>query len=540
MNIKNLTMSYGTKKLYNDINLIIKENEKVGLIGPNGAGKTTLFKIIMNIENPDHGKIIFKPGTRINWLPQVIENDLTTTNIDVFTYLLNARPIEKLTKELEKYYQKVANTKNEKEQTKIFNKIDKTQKKLEYYNYLSAENELLKIISGMKLEDLLDKKIKELSGGQKSKVAFAKLLYSVPEVILLDEPTNHLDKETKEYVTNYLKNYQGSIYIISHDIDFLNKIITKTLYLNPQEKTLKLYNGNYNTFQKLLNEEEKTKINQAKIEQEEIKHLTNFINKYKSSTGKRKKVVQDREKKLNKLLKNQTKKEKQKEAKIEMQTLKESTKYPLKIKNLSFDYNKNSKKQLINNLNLTLTRGEKFLITGKNGVGKSTLLKLIIGKLTPSEGEIEIGKKTIIGYYAQEHELLENNKTIIENFNDLNIQENKLRSILGSFIFTGDEIYKKVNVLSPGEKSRVALAKLSLTNANLLILDEPTNHLDPKTQKLIAQTFKNYKGTMLVVSHNKEFINNLGIERTLELPKGKISYYDQQTPKYCEEINQKH
>ena len=540
MNIKNLTMSYGTKKLYNDINLIIKENEKVGLIGPNGAGKTTLFKIIMNIENPDHGKIIFKPGTRINWLPQVIENDLTTTNIDVFTYLLNARPIEKLTKELEKYYQKVANTKNEKEQTKIFNKIDKTQKKLEYYNYLSAENELLKIISGMKLEDLLDKKIKELSGGQKSKVAFAKLLYSVPEVILLDEPTNHLDKETKEYVTNYLKNYQGSIYIISHDIDFLNKIITKTLYLNPQEKTLKLYNGNYNTFQKLLNEEEKTKINQAKIEQEEIKHLTYFIKKYKSSTGKRKKVVQDREKKLNKLLKNQTIIEKQKEAKIEIQTLKESTKYPLKIKNLSFDYNKNSKKQLINNLNLTLTRGEKFLITGKNGVGKSTLLKLIIGKLTPSEGEIEIGKKTIIGYYAQEHELLENNKTIIENFNDLNIQENKLRSILGNFIFTGDEIYKKVNVLSPGEKSRVALAKLSLTNANLLILDEPTNHLDPKTQKLIAQTFKNYKGTMLVVSHNKEFINNLGIERTLELPKGKISYYDQQTPKYCEEINQKH
>ena len=386
----------------------------------------------------------------------------------------------------------------------------------------------------MKLEDLLDKKIKELSGGQKSKVAFAKLLYSMPEVILLDEPTNHLDKETKEYVTNYLKNYQGSIYIISHDIDFLNQIITKTLYLNPQEKTLKLYNGNYNTFQKLLNEEEKTKINQAKIEQEEIKHLTNFINKYQSSTGKRKKVVQDREKKLNKLLKNQTIIEKQKEARIEIQTLKESTKYPLKIKNLSFDYNKNSKKQLINNLNLTLTRGEKFLITGKNGVGKSTLLKLIIGKLTPSEGEIEIGKKTIIGYYAQEHELLENNKTIIENFNDLDIPENKLRSILGNFLFTEDEIYKKVNILSPGEKSRVALAKLSLTNANLLILDEPTNHLDPKTQKLIAQTFKNYKGTMLVVSHNKEFINNLGIERTLELPKGKISYYDQQTLKYKE------
>lgn len=539
MNIKNLTMSYGTKELYNDINLIIKENEKVGLIGPNGAGKTTLFKIIMNIENPDYGKIIFKPGTRISWLPQVIENDLTTTNIDVFTYLLNARPIEKLTKELERYYQEVANTKNEKEQTKIFNKIDKTQKKLEYYNYLSAENELLKIISGMKLGALLDKKIKELSGGQKSKVAFAKLLYSMPEVILLDEPTNNLDKETKEYVTNYLKNYKGSIYIISHDIEFLNQIITKTLYLNPQEKTLKLYNGNYNTFKKLLTEEEKTKTNQAKIEQEEIKHLTNFINKYQSSTGKRKKVVQDREKKLNKLLKNQTIIEKQKEAKIEIQTLKESTKYPLKIKNLSFAYNKNSKKQLINNLNLTLTRGEKFLITGKNGVGKSTLLKLIIGQLTPSKGEIEIGKKTIIGYYAQEHELLENNKTILENFNNLDIPENKLRSILGNFLFTEDEVYKKIKVLSPGEKNRVALAKLSPTNANLLILDEPTNHLDPKTQQLIAHTFKNYKGTMLVVSHNKEFINNLGIERTLELPKGKIAYYDKETLKYFEEINQK-
>lgn len=188
-------------------------------------------------------------------------------------------------------------------------------------------------------------------------------------------------------------------------------------------------------------------------------------------------------------------------------------------------------------MSFSITRGEKFLVVGKNGVGKSTLLKLIVGELKPDKGQIEIGNKTDIGYYAQEHELLDNNKTIMENLKDVNIPESKLRNILGRFLFTGDEVFKRVEVLSPGERSRVALAKLSLSGSNLLILDEPTNHLDPTTQQIIADTFKDYSGTMLVVSHNPDFVDNLGIERTLEMPSGEISYYDREQVEYYKKVN---
>ena len=393
----------------------------------------------------------------------------------------------------------------------------------------------------MKLEsELLDKKIRELSGGQKSKVAFAKLLYSNPEVMLLDEPTNHLDKEAKDYVSNYLKSYKGSVYIISHDTDFLNQITTKILYLDKSRKTFELYDGNYDRFIKLHQEHEKAIERQIKIQEQEEAKLREFINKYASSSGKRKKMAQDREKKLEKLLDNKIESvSKIKDAKIELPINRESSKQPLKVENLYFSYNKDSKKPLINNLSFSLTRGEKFLIVGKNGIGKSTLLKLIVGELKADKGDIQIGNKTDIGYYAQEHELLDTSKTIIENFSNVNISDSKLRSVLGRFLFTGDDVFKKVQVLSPGERSRVALAKLSLSGSNFLILDEPTNHLDPTTQQIIAETFKDYKGTMLVVSHNPEFVDNLGVERTLVMPTGNVSYYDRDYVEYYSNLNDK-
>lgn len=541
MNVKNLSMSFGTQELFNDVNIQIDENEKVGVVGLNGAGKTTLFKIMLGKEQADAGKIVFNNNARVEWLPQVIEDDISSDEITTLEYLLSARPIEKLSKKLQICYESLSINMSEQEQNKIYNQIDKLQKKLNYWDQYNAENTLLKIIDGMKLEsELLDKKIRELSGGQKSKVAFAKLLYSNPEVMLLDEPTNHLDKEAKDYVSNYLKSYKGSVYIISHDTDFLNQITTKILYLDKSRKTFELYDGNYDRFIKLHQEHEKAIERQIKIQEQEEAKLREFINKYASSSGKRKKMAQDREKKLEKLLDNKIESvSKIKDAKIELPINRESSKQPLKVENLYFSYNKDSKKTLINNLSFSLTRGEKFLIVGKNGIGKSTLLKLIVGELKADKGDIQIGNKTDIGYYAQEHELLDTSKTIIENFSNVNISDSKLRSVLGRFLFTGDDVFKKVQVLSPGERSRVALAKLSLSGSNFLILDEPTNHLDPTTQQIIAETFKDYKGTMLVVSHNPEFVDNLGVERTLVMPTGNVSYYDRDYVEYYSNLNDK-
>lgn len=540
MQIKNLSMSFGNYELFKNVNLYIDDNQKIGVVGVNGAGKTTFFKIIMGKIEPDTGKVILG-NRRVSLLPQILSDDNFSMDISVFDFLLSGRPIDKINDELQWQYEKVSKELDENKQQKIFNKIEKLQKKLDYWEFLSAETTLLKIIDGMKIYDsLLDKKLSELSGGQKSKIAFARLLYSKPEIILLDEPTNHLDKDTKDYVINYLKNYRGSVFVISHDIDFLNEVTTMILFLNKGKKTFELYEGNYDRFKKLNDEQETALEQQIKKEQMEEDKLKAFINKYASSSGKRKKMVQDREKKLEKLNKNKTTNVfLEKQAKMEIVMNRESSKIPLKVNHLCFRYDQNDEKNLINNLSFSLYRGEKFLIVGKNGVGKSTLLKLIIGKLKPNSGDIDIGKKADIGYYAQEHELLDSKKSIIDNFTEINISQAKLRSVLGRFLFYGDDVFKKVGVLSPGERSRVALAKLSLSGANFLILDEPTNHLDPKTQTIIAETFKEFPGTMLVVSHNLEFVDNLGIERTLVLPDGKISYYDRQVLEYYSELNKK-
>ena len=538
MEIRNLTMSFKTEELFKNVNLHINDNSHIGIVGLNGAGKTTLFKIIMNKIEPDEGKIIFDNNKRIEWLPQVITDEVPSLDITVLEFLSLGRPIKKLLDEQQLLYEKLALSTEEQEN--IFKKIDKINNKLDYWHYYSAESELLKIVNGINInQKMLNKKLTEISGGEKSKVAFAKLLYSNPEIMLLDEPTNYLDKESKEYITNYLKNYRGGILVISHDIDFLNKITNETLFLDKRTKSFKLYEGNYDRFIKLSSEQEKELIHQAEIQNREEQKLKAIINKYATSSGKKKKMAQDREKKLEKLLKNKIELlPNEHKAKINLEMNRDSNAMPLKVENLSFKYNSSSP-LILNNISFSLNKGEKFLVVGENGVGKSTLLKLIMGILTPISGKIEIGSKTDIGYYAQEHELLDYDKTILENFNNVNISERKLRSLLGRFLFLGDDVFKKVKVLSPGEKSRVALAKLSLQNANFLILDEPTNHLDPTTQTIIAETFKTFPGTMLVVSHNPNFVDALGIERVLLLPSGKILYYSRETVEYYEKLNSK-
>ena len=535
MKIDNLSLSFGTAEVYKNLTVEFNPNDKVGIIGVNGAGKTTLFKLILGELTPDAGTITV--SSKIGYLPQVIEDNFDK-EMSVFDYLLSARPIKELENKLTNLYEQIATEKNEHNLKKYMKDITKVEDELTYYEQYNAESELLKIIAGMNIDDaLLDLKLKNLSGGQKSKIAFARLLYSKPETLLLDEPTNHLDLDTKDYIIEYLKNYKGLILVISHDTSFLDEITNKTLYIDKNKKTGTLYNGSYSKYEKIKKERELATSRLHDKQQKEEEKLKEIIARYIRGNEKKANIAKDRQKKLEKLLSEKVEVEKKnKYTKFKINIKYPSYSIPIRCNNLTFGYTEEN--LLYQNLTFDLIRGEKFLIVGENGIGKTTLLKLIMNILTPLEGSINISEKTLIGYYAQEHDLLNKEKTIKENFSDSGLTDYELRRFLGSFLFTNDDIFKKINILSPGERSRVALAKIALSGANTLLLDEPTNHLDPMTQLIIADTFKDYEGTMLVVSHNLEFVDNLGIERMLLLPSGRIMYYDKNVVLHYELLNE--
>lgn len=539
MKIENLCMSFGTQVIFDNVSFQINNNDKVGIIGVNGAGKSTLFNILLGNLTSDSGNITLDTKINLGYLPQVIMEDASSEDETVFDYLLEGRPIKKLKEELTNLYDIIANTQNEYELKKYYKKINRINELLEYYDEYNAESILLKIISGMQIDDnLLDLKLKNISGGQKSKVAFAKLLYSNPEIMLLDEPTNHLDLDTKDYIINYLKNYHGIILVISHDVEFLNAVTKKTLYVDKMKHNVEIYNGNYEKYMKIKSERDLAKQRLYEKQQREEEKLKGIIAKYIRGNEKKANIAKDRIKKLEKLETQKIELEKKnKYTKFNMKINRPSYSIPIKCNNLTFGYDEEN--LLYENLNFDLTRGEKLLVVGENGIGKTTLLRLIMGYLTPIEGSIEITDKTDIAYYAQEHEILDNNKTILENFANFGLADYEIRRMLGSFLFSGDDIFKKVEVLSPGERSRVAFAKISLTGANTLLLDEPTNHLDPMTQLIISDTFKNYEGTMLVVSHNLDFVDNLNINRMLLLPSGRITYYDRDIVMHYEMLEEK-
>lgn len=535
MKIDNLSLSFGTAEVYKNLTVEFNQNDKVGIIGVNGAGKTTLFKLILGELTPDAGTITV--SSKIGYLPQVIEDNFDK-EMSVFDYLLSARPFKELENKLTNLYEQIATEKNEHNLKKYMKDITKVEDELTYYEQYNAESELLKIIAGMNIDDaLLDLKLKNLSGGQKSKIAFARLLYSKPETLLLDEPTNHLDLDTKDYIIEYLKNYKGLILVISHDTSFLDEITNKTLYIDKNKKTGTLYNGSYSKYEKIKKERELATSRLYDKQQKEEEKLKEIIARYIRGNEKKANIAKDRQKKLEKLLNEKVEVEKKnKYTKFKINIKYPSYSIPIRCNNLTFGYTEEN--LLYQNLTFDLIRGEKFLIVGENGIGKTTLLKLIMNILTPLEGSINISEKTLIGYYAQEHDLLNKEKTIKENFSDSGLTDYELRRFLGSFLFTNDDIFKKINILSPGERSRVALAKIALSGANTLLLDEPTNHLDPMTQLIIADTFKDYEGTMLVVSHNLEFVDNLGIERMLLLPSGRIMYYDKNVVLHYELLNE--
>lgn len=536
MKFTNINLSFGNEVIYDDCSFIVKENDKVGIVGVNGAGKTTLFNVILNKLKLDNGKIEIPTGTRFGYLPQEIITE--DKEIKVFDYLLEARPIKKLEDKLVNLYEKVSIA-EEKDQKKILKDISKTQELLEYYDCYNCENILFEILDNMKIDsNMLDMKLNDLSGGGKSKIAFAHLIYSNPEVMLLDEPTNHLDIETREYIINYLKNYKGAILVISHDIEFLDAIVNDIMYIDKTTKKIKMYKGNYTTFTKKLSIEKELKERLIEKQEKETEKLRTIVLQYSNSSGKRKKMAQSREKALEKKLQDKLERDiTYKTVKLNIKPLREGSKIPVKVNNISFNYPDSD--NIINNLSFVINKNERFLIAGVNGVGKSTLLKLLMNELTPKEGNIWFGSKTDIAYYAQEQELLDLNKTILENVETKGYSPKELRTVLGNFLFFNDDVFKKVNVLSPGEKARVALAKIILKRANLLLLDEPTNHLDPETQRIIGENFRNYDGTIILVSHNPSFVESINVDRMLILPKGKITNYSKDKLMHYTELNSK-
>ncbi len=540
MQVEHLSFDYGDKQIFKDVNFIISQGEKVGLVGANGAGKTTFFKLVLGMLLPSAGSITLKKDAKVEWLPQIIAERNMESEMTVREYILSARPISRLELQLEQVYSQIGLTEDVETQLKLSKTADSIRTQLETLDWYEYESIMLNLAYNMKITDaMLDMKVSNLSGGQKSKVAFAKLLYSKQDVMLLDEPTNHLDNDTKKFVIEFLKSYKGTVLVISHDISFLNEVTDVTLFFDNRTCKVIRYNGNYSVFER-LHEEYETRIQTiARRQDDEIERLENVIRKLDGTSGKRKKQALDREKKLERIMQERVVVQPtQKQVDFKMQQSRTENDVPIALRRITFRYPE-MRKNIISNLSIEIRKQERFLIVGANGAGKSTLLKLIIRELKPNEGQVVLGNKVDIGYYAQEHENLMLDKTILENFSGLDISERKLRGKLAHFLFYGDDVYKNLSVLSPGERARVALAKLAMSGSNTILLDEPTNHLDPETQAIIARVFKDFTGTMIVVSHTPSFVEELGIERMLVLPEGRVEDYNKRTVEKFYKINTK-
>ena len=516
MKADHIFLSFGTEQIYNDCSFNFEAQDKIGIVGVNGAGKTTLFRVILGQQKLDEGELTL-PSLRLGYLPQEIKIPEEHDDISVWDYMMLARPVDEIQDKLNEEYMKLAKYPDSQA---ILARINDLQDLIDSYDVANLDNELLKIVEKMNLSELLDSKMKNLSGGQKSKVAFARVLFENAGLLLLDEPTNHLDVETKAFVANYLRNYKGMVLVISHDVEFLNTVTNKTLFLNKADHKTKVYNGNYALFRRQYAEEQVEKDKRITEQEREIKRIQEFVERARNAKRSNTALIRQghvREKMLDrKLAELEERDVEYKKVAINIEPTQLSGRTPIEVQNLCFHYE--NKPALYDKLSFSLTRGEKFLIVGENGIGKSTLLKLIVGELQPESGYVIFSKNTTIAYYAQELEILDEHKTILENVRMYDFTDSEMRSILSNFLFSGDDVNKKVSVLSPGEKARVALCKILTKRANVVILDEPTNHFDPETQKIISENFRDYNGTVIIVSHNPAFVEQIGITRMLVLP----------------------
>ena len=523
--VKNLEKSFDSNVIFKNLNFSVQDGEKVAVVGLNGAGKSTLFRILLNQIDSDAGEFYMGKSPRIGWMPQTIDELNLPDDVIVYDFLRSGRPLAEIERRMTEIYTKMADGDDSEE---LLQQLGVCQSEFEYWDGYTAESELETMIDQMGIDrQNLNKKLGELSGGQKSKISFIRTLYSRPSILFLDEPTNHLDATSREWMTDYLVATDASVIFISHDEEFIDKVADKTLYLDAMMHTGTLYGFGYKRFLRTLAETNESLERQLQKQMREINRIQAFVDSQRGKSGKAKRQAQSREKMLDKMRQNLVVAPmEKKDIDLELSPNREADILPITVENLNFSYFTNRK--VIKNLTFSLNRGEKFLIVGENGAGKSTLLKLLYKILKPDSGIVRIGKKTDLGYYAQEYETLNPNITILENASSVtNIGTSKLRSVLNHFNFVGDKVKQSVKTMSPGERSRLELAKLCLGGANVLLLDEPTNHLDVATKKTIAQSFSEYGGTLIIVSHDLEFLKHLGIDRMLMLPSGRLQFFDE-------------
>ena len=508
----NISKSFGDQIIVHDGSFHIEDREKAALVGMNGAGKSTILKMIMNEIPCDDGNIILSKGSTIGYLSQ--HQNMSTGN-SIYDEMLTAKEeIISMERKIRKLEEEVSHLTGEKleERLKVYQNLTAAFENANGYAYKS---EVVGVLKGLGFtEEEFDKPVDSLSGGQKTRVALGKLLLTKPDILLLDEPTNHLDMNSISWLETYLMNYSGAVLIVSHDRFFLNRVVTKIIEV--EQGHITTFTGNYTNYS-----EKKSMLREARIkeylnQQREIKHQEEVIEKLKSFNREKSiKRAESREKMLNKI----TPLEKPVDVKSDMLLTLEpayiSGNDVLTVQNLSKSF---GSLELFKDLSFEIKRGEHVAIIGDNGTGKTTLLKILNSVLDADSGSFSLGSNVKIGYYDQEHHVLHMEKTIFEEISDdyPDLTNTRIRNILAAFLFTGDDVFKQISDLSGGERGRVSLAKLMLSEANFLILDEPTNHLDIASKEILENALNDYTGTVLYVSHDRYFINQTAT-RILEL-----------------------
>ncbi|MFU0789195.1 ABC-F family ATP-binding cassette domain-containing protein [Virgibacillus proomii] len=523
MQINGLYKSFGADEILSNIKLEVKDNDRIAIVGRNGSGKSTLLKIMAGELSYDQGELIMPKGLTIGYLSQHVgiesEKTIWQEMLDVFSEL---RKQEAELRKLEKQMQQAGNQTEEAYQ-KLLHEYDHLQHTFEQNGGYTYEAEMKSVLTGLAFDKFdYDTPIQTLSGGQKTRLSLGKLLLKKPKLLILDEPTNHLDIETLNWLENYLIGYPGAVVVVSHDRYFLDKTVS-IVYEIARHQT-KRYIGTYSKYleQKALDFERELK--EYEKQQTEIKKMEEFIqrNIVRASTTKR---AQSRRKQLEKMEKLNRPLGDEASAAFSFQINRRSGNDVLKVNELAFCY-PGEQEYLFQHVHLQINRGERIALVGPNGVGKTTLLKIIIGKLKASQGSVQLGTNVQIGYYDQEQADLHSTKTVLmELWDDYpTMNEKDIRTVLGNFLFSGDDVLKPVQALSGGEKARLALAKLMLQKANLLILDEPTNHLDIDSKEVLEAALMDFPGSILFVSHDRYFINKIA-DQVAELQKHKTTVY---------------
>jgi ATP-binding cassette subfamily F protein 3 len=509
LSCKNIAKSYGIDVIFKNITFSINEGENIGFVGQNGAGKSTLFKILSKQLEADKGDIFIDKNKKIGYLSQHLslnsDNNIYEEMLSVFQELLD---IEEKLSNLEIEMNKPYDHENE----AYHNKIIKSYTSLtDLYNHRGGytyKAEIGKVLKGLGFtEDHYEKCINILSGGQKTRVALCKLLLSNPDVLLLDEPTNHLDLDAIEWLEEYLSSYKGTIVVISHDRFFLDSVTNQTYELiNGQ---MELYNGNYSKFVELRKKRDEEKEKAFVLQQSEIKRQEEIIDRFRSFNREKSiRAAESRQKALDKIERIDAPSKNHKIHKINFDVDVKSGNDVLFAENLRKAY---GDKLLFENVEFEIKSGDKTALIGENGRGKTTLFNIIMNKLTADEGFVSLGKNVEIGYYDQEQSNLDPEKSILEEVWDSfpHMATKDVRNALAAFLFRGDDVFKKISTLSGGEKCRINLLKLMLSKSNFLLLDEPTNHLDVMSREAVEDALMSYDGTVLVISHDRYFLNKV-------------------------------